>query len=348
MKSKILNLSYTLNGISSEVQNSKYLNILNNSSMLSVIPKSPNGATISLTASTDYPLSNITSSFSITKEARVNSVLSSGYYVSGIRVTLPTSYLSGQDTFNTIFVNINKLNKTYLNNFKSTLAYGPVEKYFYFVAFRLKSSIGTVAKLLEFKNDGLYIDGSLFTYEYPVNLSEGNILIDQALIEHLFSVSSLNTDDYVIDIGIKGNELTTSAIDMSISNIFIGNSFDFYVDENMEYNKNNLNEFVSAKRTGKSFIQKNDSLKSLKATFDLMTTEEALENLNDWFLANKDNPIVFFPFCDSQIVDISGTEKHHKKMNLEIGGLYYISKDLTLKNSKYDVYSFALELKEYK
>lgn len=310
----------------------------------------------------DYPLTNLLS-YSTTLEARSGNVIAGGNFnISGISFRMASDGLGS--TANTIYANINKLNKQYTKKFITGTG-----NYDYFVALRLKALPTTVVGMLIFKNNnkvvirtGTGVSLQERTIDYISNIQEGNLLVTSALLKCLgvgtveagagsFAVGSTIVDIGIISQGISGQ----TNLDCSISNVFIGNSVDIFPAEEMEFVKKNLNKWDNSPRVGKTFLQKNESEKRCKLKIELMEAYESNFNMKNIYNANKDSPLAFFPF--NTIIQGNHTPDTEAKLladiefgkqNLEVGGMYFISNDLALQNPNYDVYSVETELTEYK
>lgn len=358
MKSIILNMRGNIDGYKAyNLCNPKYLNLLNSFATVSPLTRNPRTGTTLVTPCTvvpGYPIANLTFGYRTTRECRIANNTTDGAGFSGIEISLQTTGLIEQSTFNTIFVNVNKLNKTYINKFYSTRADSWFPKFTYNISFRKRSTPDTVVAKFQFynennsTNDGMRFtqSGTTYTLNYiGANLKEGNILLDSKMLAMVDNTNpdGLVTADWFIDVWISNQNMPVAVADFSVSNIFIGNAVDLVISMGTESTKDNLNVVTTGIRTGTNFVQINESLKSFKMNFDILTAVEANENVYNFISVNKDTPLAFFPFVDYDEDDIE-----QNKENLEKGGLFMISKDLSIKNTKWDVYSFSLELKEYK
>lgn len=356
MKSIILNMSQNKALQALRQDEYKYLNQLNSGATITPIAQDfwdfSGHAAISTSVVSGYPLSRIRDSYSTTLEAKTTMVerVGSGYKTGGITIEMPasTALRPGQEYFNTIYININKLNKPYLENFRyasnADEADGKISMYF--VVLRRKDS-PTNYKMFYFTPDSVFAldhnGNSLLSKQFAqCNIPEGNILIDSTLLKAVMGSDPLLTTNYIIDIGIMSVGKTH---DFSVSNIFIGNSFDFYLNEGYKFKNNNLSKITYGERSGKNFLEKNESTKSVSNKFEIMTDLESNQYTSAIFLDNKDLPIAFFPYCDTLN---DNTLKEHSKLNVLQGGMYMITADYQSENSFYNVFDFELTLTEYK
>lgn len=353
MKSIILNLRQDADNYPAKNDlDTTYANLVNSKATITVMPRDPvTNDLITVTNLTDYPISNLTNSYSTTKEVRTRNTMSYPK-TNGISISPVASYLT-QATFNTIYININKLNKTYIKNFqKNQLPIGG--NFYYMVSLRSRSAptAGRVCSMLFKDNNTVVVRASTtseYEYNYKTNLQEGNILITEELLKAALVSLPLNTEDYIFDFCIRHYGDDAYNLDFSVSNIFIGNSIDFFVNEGFKFQNNNLTVFENSKRVGKTFIQKNESIKSCKIDLDLLTVKQSNGFYNNLFKSAKDTPIVFFPFVEDDLLQDNNEDKFDFSMqNMEVGGLYYISKDFEFDNQYFNVYNISLDLIEYK
>ncbi len=317
MISKFINLNWTkgtnFDKMSIEKQ---YLNRLDDLSYVSAYAL---GGSIQ----TNYPKDNL-HDYAIYKECRVDS---SGA-IAGLSVTLN----SGFGNWNTMVIQFPKLNETNrdLLNYPKNV-------------------------IVEWERiDNGYIDGSIsfsVYYEFDnssqsgkISSKDGLILIDSDLITQCGLDSSIGTSwdeaEYKINIYMAGLGVDDY---FSISNLVFTNSFDIYVDDNLDFERENLDKTSFNKRTGSAFTQLNSEMKTIKTAISLLNKEE-LSDYNKFVRFNKSTPFYFFPYCNSG----EKNDLYYSLLNLEKGGLYKFDKKWKVKNDSYNVFDLSIKLKEYK
>lgn len=361
MHSKILNLNYRDEKDLLNKTATKYINYVSN--LAKVEPMNhiwdEFGVRVNITQLTElpnYPISNITNSYHIDKESKVSYYTTTtefaGFHqnISGISIT-PFFYgpkESDQNTFNCIALQFNKFNKsymTYLENNGITIIL--VDK-----------SNDSLSKRIFFKSVGLADTVTVTTmggtsiyssrFNYASFKENGLLIIDESLLFNIFGSENITTANYNIDIYCQ-NPVANGIINMGISNIFMGNSINFFPEENLNYTNNNLNVVSFNKRTGRTFGENNESLKNLSFSLGNLYSQEIIDDLANWIKLNKNSPMLVFPY-NHYNSDHSFDAESLKwtKLNYEMGGLFYISKDVKINNSNYDVFNTTLDLIEYK
>ena len=367
MKSKILNLigSNTLQN-----DNKPLVKYMNKYIMQSVVPLNRvnyDGVMTNITTTevTNYPITNTKNNYSIYKEAKLNytSLTSAGFTANYSGITINPYALgtlsSTERAINNITILLNKDDKTYMNNLKTKTNLG------FKVVFRriaLETPASTYNLYISLIGNGIEIrkGDTTLVYQssnYYIDLENGIISIDEEILYKIFGTKTVDLYDldYIIDIYLEASGSSASnIIPFQYSKIFIGQSIDFFADEGIEYTLKNLNSFNSAKRSGYTTIQINNTLKNLKLNFDNLYSYEITSLLYDLIKLNKNTPVIVLPYCnptnypDSYSEPYNSESKQWLKLNYELGGLYYIANDLEIKNSTYDVFSTKLELVEYK
>lgn len=356
MHSKILNLNYTDNKVYQNRIQPQYMNFIGVSTispLAKILKEDGTFGSILTTELTNFPLSNIKDSYSITKEGKTSVYTASTewpsftQYFSGITLNLTTpSYET--TTFSNICIMLNKLNKTYINklkasniNFAVCFRHKTTESLSRIIYFELNQQSGLVNAV---SPAGTTIFSSNY---YFTDLDSGIIMLDETLLYNVLGSENISYNTYYIDIYTVSP--STSMTNFAVANIFVGNSINFYADENLEFVNENLNKYSINTRTGKTFTELNSSLKSLTLDFTNLYSSELLSDLNNWIEYNKDAPMIVLPFNNyNNNYTYDSESLKWQKLNFKLGSLYYIADDIKIKNTTYDVFDHAIKFKEFK
>ena len=353
MHSKILNLkSSDTRSLLTQTEN-RYLNSIGNyyTTILPIQRVFVDSAWYNLTTTeqANYPISNLTNSnFSITNETKINTVINPVFgtrKMSGITISM-TAPFGVYATYNNIAIMFNKLNTNYMSRLKTdslqlVFRHKTVEANSKFMTIRFNSQY---ANVVVSNTSGT----TLFTTDfYAPSIDNGMVLLDETIMYNIFGTENVNKVDYHIDIFIDSPSSASEVF--AISNVFIGNSINFYAEENLNYKKKNLNQYKINKRTGKTFTQINSNLKELKIKYSNLLNEDVLNNAKNFYDLNKDAPMLVFPFNNyNENYTYNLDSLNWQKLNYELGGMYYISNDLDITNNVFDSFEYELELVEYK
>lgn len=325
MISKFVNLGWTRNGVSANTSvEEKHLNRLDDLAYIS--PYNPSGA-FSTDFLTNYPKSNI-HELKTYKEARLNTFQNGPTYFAGISVELD----SGFGNWNTLALQFNKLNTDLVNKLRSLNVQVQWERI---------DSPGTIdytvtlnaSTTIENTFPSLVSTGKI----YP---EEGLILIDKDITK-AFAEQSFDESEYKI------NVIFSSSTDFeyfSISNLTFTDSIDIFIDDEVSFERENLNEYSNNSRTGSTFVQLNSEMKMLKTAISLLDKTEKKSFDKNVVRFNKNTPFFFFPYCESS----ENSDFEYSLFNLEAGGLYNFDNKWKFDNDDYNIFDLNIKLEEHK
>jgi hypothetical protein len=322
----------------------------------------------SYTIDTNYPLDNVFDDYSMYSFTRCNTVHvpSYGFHSSGFRFTGTSGNITDG------FFQFNKEGSLLSTNWDGSIHIyirhkTDNTKYF---GFRYLKTSAAVSIFDAYEASGSDVDGvfyAILDISNCLSLKEGFFyfnqehlkqlgLIRQALGYPAMSFESFSFADY--DVTIELN--TTTAVKMELSNCYLGKAYEFYANGAINFDNNNLNKYEATARNGRTFQQTNKRLKTMAFNLNPLNANKVNEFIESVGEYNKDFPFFFLPYANEELGEaVDGyrchpyatweqIQKDFQIRNLNQGGLYYFEEIDKLTNSKYNVFSIDVKLKEYK
>lgn len=324
MISKFINLGWTRNGESANLSvEEQYLNRVND--LADITPYNPAGA-FSTDFLVNYPKTNL-QDFAIYKEARLNTFQNGPTYFAGVSCALT----SGFGNWNTLVIQFNKFNTDLVNKLRTLNVQIQWERI---------DTPGLIDYQVTLNSSTLIEAGTDTITSGKIYPEEGLILIDNDITRNM-AEQSFQESEYQINI------LFSSSSDFeyfSISNLTFTNSIDTYLDDKVDFERENLDKLTMNKRTGSLFRQINSEVKALKSKISLLDKNEVTDFQKNIVRFNKSQPFFFFPYCNSE----ETTSFEYSLLNLEQGGLYTFDKKWKVMNDSFDIFDLDIKLKEHK